>query len=71
MENILVDIRSEEESFKKEFENKDLVSVKELINLIYDLKYELNERTEYYEDKIEANEEYVRENYKPINHWDM
>jgi hypothetical protein len=71
MENILVDIRNEEESFKKEFENKDLVTIKDLINTIYDLRYELNERTEYYENKIEANKEYVRENYKPINHWDM
>lgn len=71
MGNILVDIRGEEDSFKKEFHNKDLVSIQELINMIYDLKLENEETKEYYEDKIEKREEFIRENYKQITPGEM
>jgi len=71
MRDILVDIRGEKDSLKKEFHNKDLVSVQELVNLIYDLKYEVEETKEYYEDKIKRREEFIKDNYKQITPSEM
>lgn len=63
MNKILVDIREENETIRKYFKNKDLVSVDELLdtidNLIYEkkqLEYELEE--ERYITKAEENDPY-------------
>lgn len=66
MNEILVDIRNENESIKKEFKNKDVVSVRELINTIADLKAELEAQEEHYEDVIKHREEEIQENYRQL-----
>lgn len=51
MEEILIDIRREHISIKKYFKNKDLVSIKELLDAIEDLILEVDNL----EEKIEKN----------------
>ena len=66
MNELLVDIRNENESIKREFKNKDMVSVRQLLNTIADLKAELEAQKEYYEDIIKHREEEIQENYRQL-----
>lgn len=63
MEKILVDIREESEQIKRIFENKDLISIKDLLSKIE----ELDDDKEYLEDKIKDMEQDIEDNYKPIS----
>ena len=49
MENIYVKITNENNAIKKQFKNKDIVSIKELLDKIE----ELNNHIEYLEEKEE------------------
>lgn len=62
MENILVDIREESKQIKRIFENKDLISIKDLLSKIE----ELDDDKEYLEDRIKDMEQDIENNYKPI-----
>ena len=63
MEKILVDIREESKQIKRIFENKDLISIKDLLSKIE----ELDDDKEYLEDKIRDMEQDIEDNYKPIS----
>lgn len=63
MEKILVDIREESKQIKRIFENKDLISIKDLLSKIE----ELDDDKEYLEDKIKDMEQDIEDNYKPIS----
>ena len=62
MDEVYIDIRKENAWIKKYFENKDLVSIGDLISVIEDLDSEI----EHWKEKYEDLEEDLRENYKPI-----
>ena len=53
MNELLVDIREESEQIKRIFENKDLVSIEELLAKIE----ELDDDKEYLKEKLEDKEE--------------
>ena len=63
MEKILVDIREESKQIKRIFENKDLISIKDLLSKIE----ELDDDKEYLEDRIKDMEQDIEDNYKPIS----
>ena len=63
MEKILVDIREESEQIKRIFENKDLISIEDLLSKIE----ELDDDKGYLEDKINDIEQDIEDNYKPIS----
>lgn len=63
MEKLLVDIREESKQIKRIFENKDLISIKDLLSKIE----ELDDDKEYLEDKIKDMEQDIEDNYKPIS----
>lgn len=63
MEKILVDIREESEQIKRIFENKDLISIEDLLSKIE----ELDDDKGYLEDKIKDMEQDIEDNYKPIS----
>lgn len=71
MSEILVDIRNESETIKKEFKNKDMVSIRELLNLITDLKCEIADVEEHYEEVIKHREQEIQDNYKQISPSEM
>lgn len=56
MEKVMVDIRDENEVIREVFENKDLVSVDEMLNTIDDLKYQIECLKEKIEDLETPNE---------------
>lgn len=60
MEEIFIDIREQNEWIKKHFNNKDLVSVYEMIGVIEDLDTQVEDLKETIKDM----EEDIRENYK-------
>ena len=62
MNKILVDIREENNTIKKHFNNKDVVSVEELLDIIDNLSYELDRLDEEYKDFKQS----VKENYRQI-----
>ena len=62
MDEVYIDIRKENAWIKKYFENKDLVSIGDLISVIEDLDGEI----EHWKEKYQDLEEDLRENYKPI-----
>lgn len=62
MDEVYIDIRKENAWIKKYFENKDLVSIGDLISVIEDLDGKIKHWKEKYEDL----EEDLRENYRPI-----
>lgn len=62
MDEVYIDIRKENAWIKKYFENKDLVSIRDLISVIEDL----DGKIEHWKEKYEDLEEDLRENYKPI-----
>lgn len=63
MENILVDIREKSKQIKRIFENKDLISIEDLLSKIE----ELDDDKGYLEDKIKDMEQDIEDNYKPIS----
>ena len=63
MKKILVDIREESKQIKRIFENKDLISIKDLLSKIE----ELDDDKEYLEDRIKDMEQDIEDNYKPIS----
>lgn len=63
MEKILVDIREESKQIKRIFENKDLISIEDLLSKIE----ELDDDKGYLEDKIKDMEQDIEDNYKPIS----
>lgn len=62
MDEVYIDIRKENAWIKKYFENKDLVSIGDLISVIEDLDCEV----EYWKEKYEDLEADLRENYRAI-----
>ena len=63
MEKLLVDIREESKQIQRIFQNKDLVSIEDLLAKIE----ELDDDKEYLEDKIKDMEQDIEDNYKPIS----
>lgn len=63
MEKILVDISEESKQIKRIFENKDLISIEDLLSKIE----ELDDDKGYLEDKIKDMEQDIEDNYKPIS----
>ena len=63
MEKILVDIREESKQIKRIFENKDLISIEDLLSKIE----ELDDDKEYLEDRIKDMEQDIEDNYKLIS----
>lgn len=63
MKNILINIEDYDDDFKKEFCNKDVITLAELIYAIDDLICE-NGRLQ---EKIDELEESIQNDYKPIN----
>lgn len=63
MEKILVDIREASKQIKRIFENKDLISIEDLLSKIE----ELDDDKGYLEDKIKDMEQDIEDNYKPIS----
>ena len=63
MEKILVDIREESKQIKRIFENKDLISIEDLLSKIE----ELDDDKGYLEDKIKDMKQDIEDNYKPIS----
>ncbi len=63
MENILVDIREESKQIKRIFENKDLISIEDLLSKIEELDDDKGDL----EDKIKDMEQDIEDNYKPIS----
>lgn len=62
MDEVFIDMRDKTWWIKKYFENKDFVSIEDLIGCIEDLDGEAEKWKEKYEDL----EEDLRENYRPI-----
>lgn len=62
MDEVYIDIRKENAWIKKYFENKDLVSIGDLISVIEDLDGEI----EHWKEKYQDLEEDLRENYRAI-----
>lgn len=62
MDEVYIDMRDKNWWIKKYFENKDLVSIGDLIGVIEDLDGEV----EHWKEKYEDLEEDLRENYRPI-----
>ena len=62
MEEILVDIRNESRIIKRIFENKDMVSIEELLAKIE----ELDDNVEHYKKELQDTIQDRDDNYKPI-----
>ena len=65
LENVKIDIREESEQIKRIFQNKDMVSIEDLIQTIE----ELDDEIEHLEEEKKELEEYYQENYNP-KHYD-
>lgn len=61
MENVLIDIRGENEQLRRLFNGKDLVSVEDLLDKICDLDDEL----QYVEEQFEDYKNREENNYDP------
>lgn len=66
MEEVYIDIRKENKWIRKYFINKDFVSISDLIGCIEDLDIEVETLNEQIED-IKTD---IRENYKPVYHYE-
>ena len=64
MENIYVDLRTQNRWIKEAFENKDIVSVEDMLTKIEDLLDELGSVKEEYEDFKRD----VENNYRPVSY---
>lgn len=64
MKDIFIDIRKEGKAIQEYFENKDYVTIEDLLNAVDDLIYEKNSDEERYKDEISSLEEDIRENYR-------
>lgn len=64
MENIYVDLRTQNKWIRGAFENKDMVSVEDLLTKIEDLLDELDSTKEEYKDFKQD----VEDNYRPISY---
>lgn len=62
MDNIYVDLRNENKWIQEAFENKDMVSIEDILGKLEDLIDELDEVKEEYED-FKRN---VEDNYRPV-----
>lgn len=62
MESVFVDIREQYRTVKEQFQNKDYVSVEELIDKIYDLANEI----ENLKEEQEKREQDIEDNYERI-----
>ena len=62
MERILIDIREESKQIQRIFENKDIISLEDLIAKVEELDDDVSDR----EDKIRDLEQDIQDNYKPI-----
>ena len=62
MESVFIDIREQYRTVKEQFQNKDYVSVEELINKIYDLANEI----ENLKEEQEKREQDIEDNYERI-----
>lgn len=63
MDNVYVDLRNENKWIKEIFNNKDFVSVEDLLGKCEDLKDELDHVTEEFEDFKRD----VEDNYRPVS----
>lgn len=61
MNEVFIDIRKENEWIRKHFENKDFVSIDDLVNCIENLILEIDNMKEKYEDEIETIKDNVKE----------
>ena len=52
MKDVFIDIRKEGKTIQEYFENKDYVTIEDLLNAIDDLIYEKNSDEERYKDEI-------------------
>lgn len=66
MDEIYIDMRNQNQWIRKYFVNKDLVTIEDLLGVIEDLDYEVGVLNE----KIEDMEQDIKDNYKPISHWE-
>ena len=57
MSDIYVDIRQENESIRELFNDKDFVSIDTLLDVIDELKYELDKKQETIDELTEGNKE--------------
>ena len=57
MSDIYVDIRKENESIRELFNDKDFVSIDTLLDVIDELKYELDKKQETIDELTEGNKE--------------
>ena len=64
MENIYVDLRTQNKWIREAFENKDMVSVEDMLTKIEDLLDELSDVKEEYEDFKRD----VEDNYRPLKY---
>ena len=64
MENIYVDLRTQNRWIKEAFKNKDIVSVEDLLTKVEDLLDELDSVKEEYEDFKRD----VEDNYRPVSY---
>ena len=62
MDNVYVDLRNENKWIREIFDNKDLVTIEEMLIKIVDL----NEELEYTQEKFEDFKRDVEDNYKRI-----
>lgn len=62
MDNVYVDLRNENRWIREIFDNKDLVTIEEMLIKIIDL----NEELEYTQEKFEDFKRDVEDNYKRI-----
>lgn len=62
MEKLLVDIREESKQIQRIFQNKDLVSIEDLLAKIEELDDDLSDK----EDKIKEIKQDIEDNYKSI-----
>ena len=67
MEKLLVDIREESKQIQRIFQNKDLVSIEDLLAKIEELDDDLSDK----EDKIKEIKQDIEDNYKPISKFEQ
>lgn len=65
MENVYVDLRTQNKWIREAFENKDMVSVEDILTKIEDLLDELDSTKEEYKDfKQDVEDNYIPVSYK-------
>ena len=65
MNELLLDIRNQNEWVKERFKNKDIITLEELLGDYQDLISEV----EHLEEKIKDMEQDIEENYEQISVW--